>query len=142
MPMVAPVMRAVLSRPDAVPERAAGTAATATAALALLEEEVPHVVITELWLAGGMSGWALLRAIRSSAGSDDVVVIVITSFTSPEMMRDLFAADANGCILKPVFPDVLLRAASTARSGSVRDFFSIMPLQEPVSLGARLRAHP
>ena len=30
MPMVAPIMRAVLSRPDAVPDRAGGTAATAT----------------------------------------------------------------------------------------------------------------
>jgi hypothetical protein len=31
IPSVAPIMRAVLTRPDAVPERAAGTLATATA---------------------------------------------------------------------------------------------------------------
>lgn len=76
------------------------TADCGEAALALLEQGLPDLVISDLMMPG-IDGFELCRRIRAMEGGADLPVIVFTALSS-DADRDLArAAGANRIIAKP-----------------------------------------
>jgi two-component system, sensor histidine kinase ChiS len=81
----------------------------AAAGLALARRERPDVVITDLYFGPGMSGQALLQAIRADALLARTPVLVISARAGPADVEASLALGANGHMGKPFSPLHLLR---------------------------------
>lgn len=85
----------------------------------------PNVVLLDLNLPR-KSGLEVLKWIRSNSTLSNIVVIVLTSSTSEEDMREAYARGANAYVIKPVDPT---RLGEFARL--VRDFWFTWNQQPP-----------
>jgi CheY-like chemotaxis protein len=72
----------------------------AHAALALIREQRPDVVLLDLTLPGGTPGEELLVQIRNDAATSDIPVIIVTSRKLSEDERDRLLVHAAGVIYK------------------------------------------
>jgi two-component system response regulator GlrR len=83
------------------------TATDVSSALDQLELEHPDVVITDLLLARGGSGWELIEALKKDPLTQDIPVILLTGHTDPSIAA---TAQRTGCaavLTKPCLPDEL-----------------------------------
>lgn len=83
------------------------TAPNAEAALRIVHEEVPHILVTD-WLMPGMNGDALLRALRESEAGRQVYGIVLTGRDEEDQVVAAFDAGADDFVAKPYNPRVLM----------------------------------
>ena len=74
------------------------TAATVREALALLQSETVHAVVTDLRMPGD-NGMQLVEALRQR--QTDVKVFVISAYGSDDVIDRLFQLDVDGYIRKP-----------------------------------------
>lgn len=88
------IIKTLVSPADAI------EAEDATAALTLIREKRPDVVLLDLTLPGGTPGEALLEQIRTDAATSDIPVIVVTSRKLSETQRDRLLEHAAGVIYK------------------------------------------
>lgn len=84
-------------------------AADAVTGWALAQQERPDVVITDLSFGAGMSGLALLEAIRADAHLAATPVLVISAQARAADIEASRALGANGHMGKPFSPLYLLR---------------------------------
>jgi CheY-like chemotaxis protein len=87
------------------------TAADAASGLAIVREQHPDLIITDVMMSYTLEGISVTRAIRADPELASIPVIVITAIArSPD--ADLFPSDehpaAEGFLTKPVDPDTLL----------------------------------
>ncbi len=91
------------------------TTADPQAALAALEEDCPHYVLTD-WLMPGMNGLDLCHHIRQSDLPHYVYVLIVTAKSDTADVVTGLRAGADDFLVKPVTPDELLaRMQSGAR---------------------------
>ncbi len=97
------------------------TAASASAALALLEQFRPHVLVSDIGMPDE-NGYSLMRRLRERAPDQggDIPAVALTAYTRAEDRREALAAGFTTHIGKPVRPDDLVSvvaglAASRAR---------------------------
>lgn len=83
---------------------------TAEEALEQFSAQTFDLVLTDIVLAGAMSGNALIRAIRSNDDSEknDVPIIAISSFSDTSRRIELFRSGVNDYVQKPVVQEELL----------------------------------
>ncbi|MEU6565355.1 MULTISPECIES: response regulator [Streptomyces] len=67
----------------------------------LAEDEVPGILLLDLNMPG-LSGHAVLRAIRARTELAEVAVVVFTSSTAPPEVDAAYAAGADSYIYKPL----------------------------------------
>ena len=93
-----------------------GEASDGAAALALVAELLPDVVVMDLLMPGldGIAATAELKARHPS-----IEVVVITSFIEEERITAAIEAGASGFLLKDAEADDLAGAIRAARSGEV-----------------------
>ena len=100
---------------DAEPDiEVVGTAGDGTEAIAVVGEQQPDVVLMDLSMPG-MDGVEATR--RISAGDEPPKVVVLTSFSDRDRIRDALDAGAIGYLLKDAEPDDLLRGVRAAARG-------------------------
>lgn len=131
---------AVLLRPVG---RVVGVARDGASLLALLDVEHPDLIITDLSMPG-MSGFEILRAIRSRRKS--VPVLVLTMHADIGTLRTAIAAGATGYVVKSAVSGELTEAVRTVRAGrqyippALRAAFSSAPATGIEQLSPRQRA--
>ncbi len=91
-----------------------GEAGDGDAALALISEIKPDVVLLDLQMPG-MSGVEVLQAMR--ARGDAARVLVVTSFTQPEAVLPAMRAGAAGYVYKDVEPSSLAQGIRSVHAG-------------------------
>jgi DNA-binding NarL/FixJ family response regulator len=91
-----------------------GAAANGTQALVMAAALRPDVVLMDLSMPG-MSGVEATR--RLLAGCPDTAVVVLTSFTDPDLVLDAVDAGAVGYLLKDAEPDNVVGAVRAAARG-------------------------
>jgi CheY-like chemotaxis protein len=83
------------------------TAHTAQAALAAAGAFVPEVVLLDLGLPGGLSGYDLAPLLRGLPGLEDALLAALTSHGQGEDRRRSYAAGFDAHLIKPADPDAL-----------------------------------
>jgi CheY-like chemotaxis protein len=92
-------------------------AACAPEALALLETELPDLVITDVVMPG-MDGFELLRRIKGSHPT--VKVVVLTGFARRQSISDFLLYGADGYLAKPFQVAELIQLVDRATAKPVR----------------------
>ena len=93
-----------------------GEAGTAAAALEVVAETGPDVVLLDLKLGEDeRAGLAVCR--RLTAAHPDLRVLVLTTFLNERLVVDALRAGAKGYVLKDVDADELLRGIAAVRAG-------------------------
>jgi DNA-binding NarL/FixJ family response regulator len=129
-----------------------GSATTAAAALELVEQTGPDVVVCDLWLDGEPAGLDVLAALTAAERRGVPRVLVLSGFDQPSFLRAAFEGGASGYLSKssPVesivdailavaggetrFPPVTLRALRDApRRPSAREMGAIRLLARGAS---------
>lgn len=107
-------IRALLSAdPDVT---VVGEAADGQAAVAVVTALRPAVVLMDLSMPG-MDGVAATRALTAAGG--DARILVLTSFSDRDRVREVLAAGAIGYLLKDAEPHEVLAAVHAAARGHV-----------------------
>ena len=99
----------VLEQILAVSGAATMTAPGAGAALALLEHEVPDVIVSDVGMPE-VDGFELMRRIRQRAATADIPAIALTAFTRQDDRDKALQAGFTDYLAKPVEPAVLAEA--------------------------------
>jgi len=94
--------------------RLAGAVTTLAAALAVLEQSVPDVLVVDLGLPDGNGADLIRRAVRKRADCD---VLVVTVFGDDEHVIGAIEAGATGYLLKDSPPGELARCIRELRAG-------------------------
>jgi signal transduction histidine kinase/CheY-like chemotaxis protein len=89
------------------------TAPGADAALALLERDVPDVIVSDVGMPE-VDGFELIRRIRRRAATADVPAIALTAFTRQDDRTRALQAGFTDYLAKPVEPAVLAAAIRRA----------------------------
>jgi DNA-binding NarL/FixJ family response regulator len=93
-----------------------GEAADGAAAIALVREHRPDVVLMDIRMPG-TDGLAATRAIVDDAALTDVRVVILTTFELDEYVFEALRAGATGFLVKHTEPAELIRAVRTVASG-------------------------
>jgi two-component system cell cycle response regulator len=88
------------------------TTTGANAALAAIEDECPHYVITD-WLMPGMTGLELCRQIRQLKLPHYVYVLIVTAKSDTADLVEGLRAGADDFLVKPITPEELLARMQT-----------------------------
>ncbi|RKP51566.1 response regulator [Cohnella endophytica] len=86
------------------PYRLVGTAANGEEALALMETEVPHILVTDIRMPR-MDGLALLERVKRDYPS--VVAVILSGYADFEYARQAIRFDVSDYLLKPLRKDKL-----------------------------------
>lgn len=89
------------------------------AALRLLEETTPDLVITD-YAMPGMSGIELLRALRGRPELEQVPVALLSASTEADRRQEALAAGAAAFLVKPFSPEEMLREIESLLGGRRR----------------------
>jgi len=110
------ILRVSLARLlDAEPDiEVVGTAGNGADAIGVVDEQQPDVVLMDLSMPG-MDGVEATR--RIAGGNESPKVVVLTSFSDRDRIRDALDAGAIGYLLKDAEPDDLLRGVRAAARG-------------------------
>ncbi len=80
---------------------------SAEAAIEILEEDLPHLIILDVYLPG-MDGFELLEIIKKDPKTKSIPVIIITSDEKIEVRNKAFQMGANDFVTKPFQLDELI----------------------------------
>jgi len=89
------------------------TANSGNECLALLEQVMPTLVVTDLAMAG-KDGWQTLTAIRSDERTAHIPVVAVTALHSADVAEDVRRAGFNGYFPKPLDPLTFVRGLEAA----------------------------
>ncbi|NDJ54173.1 MAG: response regulator [Chloroflexi bacterium] len=84
------------------------TTETAEEALVILESEMPSVILIDLALPG-MSGWDLLKHLRSNPRTADLPMVAVTAYHSRSVAEEAITAGFDACFPKPIDPDTFVQ---------------------------------
>ncbi|HEY3322024.1 MAG TPA: response regulator [Planctomycetota bacterium] len=82
----------------------------------------PDIVLCDIGLPGGMDGYAVARAIRSSRETHPIYLVAITGYGQNEDKRCAQDAGFNLHMTKPVDVSALMRVLATASTGGPHPF--------------------
>jgi CheY-like chemotaxis protein len=77
------------------------TANSGEAALSLLEEVTPNLLIVDLALPG-MDGWTFLDSVRANPATADIPAIVVSAYLTPTVAEKALQAGFVAAIPKPI----------------------------------------
>jgi CheY-like chemotaxis protein len=80
----------------------AQTAEDAETGIAISRVFQPEIVLCDLMMAGGMSGYAFARAAREERDLAGVCIIAVSGWDGPEYERQAYAAGFDRLLKKPV----------------------------------------
>jgi CheY-like chemotaxis protein len=89
------------------------TARNGDEALVRLSEQVPDLVITDIYMPG-MNGFQLARSLRSAPRTAHIPIIFLSAQDEGENRIAGFRAGVDACIAKPFDPDDLLEVIDKA----------------------------
>ncbi len=84
------------------------TVQSAEDALRSMEDALPSIVVTDIFLPG-MSGTELLMRVKNSPRMKSVPVVILSSRSDAELKDECERLGSSGFLCKPVEPDVLYR---------------------------------
>ena len=83
------------------------TAKSGDAALKFLEENLPRLILLDLYMPG-IDGRETMRRIKRNDMWKNIPIIILTADTSPQTERDCIELGASGFITKPFVPMVMM----------------------------------
>jgi CheY-like chemotaxis protein len=86
------------------------TASTPEAALALINRERPAVVVTDLHLSGGRSGWDLIERLQQALPTSRIPIVILTGATELPTPIPWQSGTRMTLLPKPCLPEDLARA--------------------------------
>jgi DNA-binding NarL/FixJ family response regulator len=95
----------------------AGEAEDGHAALAMIRERSPDVVLLDVRMPG-LDGLATLRRLAADPEASDVRVIILTTFELDDYIFEALRAGASGFLTKDAEPEELLRAIRVVAEGN------------------------
>lgn len=101
-----------------------GEAASAAAALALVNSLQPHLVITDIGMRE-MNGLQLTAALYKD--HPEIAILVLSMYDNPEYVRQALQAGARGYVLKDAPANEILNAIDAVIAGSVFISPMLMP---------------
>jgi DNA-binding NarL/FixJ family response regulator len=101
-----------------------GTAGDGTTALELVERLAPDVVLLDISMPGG-NGVSVTRELRR--GDRAVRILVLTSFSDPELVVDVVQAGADGYLLKENRAETILDGVRAVAAGGAPVDPSVAP---------------
>ncbi|HBQ16208.1 MAG TPA: response regulator [Myxococcales bacterium] len=90
------------------------------AALALLAERPPEVIVTEVDLSAGGEGFTLMERVRELGEADRPAVLFLTGRADRESVTKGFELGATDYVVKPASPEVVATKAGQAVEGASR----------------------
>lgn len=78
-------------------------------ALRIAEREQPQLVLLDVGLPGGMDGFEVCRALKSSPASSHIAVVMLTAYGQESDILKGQEAGADGYFVKPFSPLSLLQ---------------------------------
>jgi DNA-binding NarL/FixJ family response regulator len=114
--IVAALEAAIADRDDLV---LVGTAATADAALVLVQETRPDIVVCDLWLDGEPGGLDVLAALTARVAGQAPAprVLVLSGFDQPSFLRAAFEGGAAGYVSKASPVEAIVEAILAVAAG-------------------------
>jgi DNA-binding NarL/FixJ family response regulator len=97
-----------------------GSAATASAALELVDRTSPDVVVCDLWLDGEPAGLDVLAALTASERHGVPRVLVLSGFDQPSFLRAAFEGGAAGYLSKSSPVEAIVEAILAVANGETR----------------------
>ncbi len=95
-------------------------AATPQAALEMLPQAQPGLIVLDLNLPGGLSGIDVCREVKTRPESQDTPVIIVSAEDDPQTIRAAQQAGAARYLVKPIGLDDLERAIAATLSEQPR----------------------
>ena len=86
-------------------------ASDAQQAIELMQRHRPDFVTLDIYMPD-VDGWALLKQIRKISASTRIVMV--TGSSMPEDFEKSILASADGYCIKPVLPDLMIKALTSA----------------------------
>lgn len=80
----------------------AQTAEDAESGIAISRVFQPEIVLCDLMMAGGMSGYAFAKAAREEQDLAGVCIVAVSGWDGPEYEREAYAAGFDRLLKKPV----------------------------------------
>lgn len=99
---------------------AVDVASSGPAALKLLETESPDIIICDIGLPGGMSGYEVAKAVRACERFSRTFMVALTGYGQPDDQRAALAAGFDVHLTKPVDPDKLESLLNATRNPTPR----------------------
>jgi DNA-binding NarL/FixJ family response regulator len=111
------IAAAVRDRPDI---EIVGTATTAAAALDVVDDARPDVVLCDLWLDGEAAGLDVLAALTGPGRRAAPRVLVLSGFDQPSFLRAAFDGGAAGYLSKASPVEAIVEAIVAVARGAAR----------------------
>ena len=99
---------------------AVNVASSGPAALKVLESESPDIIICDIGLPGGMSGYEVAKAVRAEPRFDRTFMVALTGYGQPDDQQAALASGFDVHLTKPVDPDKLESMLDSAMSSTPR----------------------
>jgi CheY-like chemotaxis protein len=103
------------------------TATTINAALQQVRHERPGVIVTDIQLGRGESGWDLIRAVRHDPPVSATPVVVLTGRQEPALATTAAQLSCAALLVKPCLPDTLRKVLQPYYSPEVGEMPHAMP---------------
>lgn len=94
-----------------------GTVASAAAAIALVDDAAPDVVLCDIWLDGEPGGLDVLTALTAADRRGTPRVLILSGFDQPSFLRAAFEGGAAGYVSKASPVDAILDAVLAVARG-------------------------
>ena len=78
------------------------TADSGSAAIAISRDFKPEIVLCDLMMAGGMSGYAFARAARKEPGLSDICIVAVSGWEGADYEEQAYEAGFDRILKKPV----------------------------------------
>ena len=83
-------------------------AVDAASAIGQLEKEHPDVVVTDLQLLGGRSGWELIETIKTSTSKRNIPIVLLTGNIDDSITVNAQRVGCVAVVAKPCLPEDLV----------------------------------
>ncbi len=87
-------------------------ASSAEQALAMIGEQLPDLVVLDVWLGQGRSGIELCRSLRADPRTRALAIVLLSANGQQSDIAAGLAAGADDYIVKPFSPDTLCAAVA------------------------------
>ncbi len=85
------------------------TAEDGTDGIASARQSIPDLVITDMSMPGGVSGWDVIRELKNDPATNSIKIIALTAHATQDDRVEAYDAGCDGYVAKPLDMPQLLK---------------------------------